>query len=181
MPVSQQEALAALRDIAQVEDRATQARSYGQASPHFVIWGLVTLVCYGLADLLPPAEVNWVWMVGSLLGIAGSAYVGGQAGKSTDAWRSLGVFVALVGFVVATGLILPPTGPNAGSAFVSLVVAVGYVLMGIWRGIRILLTGLALAALTLGGYFTIAQHFQLYMGVVTGGALILAGLWLRRV
>jgi hypothetical protein len=34
--------------------------------------------------------------------------------------------------------------------------------------------------LTLFGYVTLASHFYLWMAVVGGGALVLAGLWLRR-
>ncbi len=181
MALSQQDALAALKDIEHAQGRATQARGYADASPHLIIWGLVTLVCYGLADVLPPAQAGLTWTGGSLLGVVASFYAGIRTGKTNGSWRALGSFLTIAGFVLATGIILPPASQDAGSAFISLVVAMFYLLMGIWRGARILATGLLLAALTLGGYLTIHQHFQLYMGVVTGGALILAGLWLRRV
>jgi hypothetical protein len=180
MTLSQQDALSALKDIEHAQGRATQARGYAHASPHLIIWGLVTLVCYGLADFLP-SQGDLAWGAGSVLGTIASVYVGSRAGKAEEGWRYLGSFLALVVFVLAACFVLPPTTADAGSAFISLVVAVAYVLMGIWSGVRILVTGLLMAALTMGGYLTIHQHFQLYMGVVTGGALILAGLWLRRV
>jgi hypothetical protein len=41
-------------------------------------------------------------------------------------------------------------------------------------------TGIALAALTLFGYFEVVTHFDMWMAVVGGGSLILAGIWLRR-
>jgi hypothetical protein len=37
------------------------------------------------------------------------------------------------------------------------------------------------AGLTLGGFFYLPQHFLVWEGFVGGGALILAGLWFRRV
>lgn len=181
MALSPDDAIAALKAIEHTAGRATQARSYGHTSPHFIIWGLVTLICYGLADVLSASQGGMVWAVGSLTGLVASVVAGRCTGKGAEGGRYLASFLALAGFVVATGVILPPGTSEAGSAFISLVVATAYLLMGIWRGGRILVTGLVLGALTVGGYLMIHRHFDLYMGVVTGGALILAGFWLRRV
>jgi hypothetical protein len=48
-------------------------------------------------------------------------------------------------------------------------------------GTRYVVSGIAVAALTLAGFFLLKQHFLLWMAAVGGGAMILAGLWLRRV
>jgi hypothetical protein len=50
-----------------------------------------------------------------------------------------------------------------------------------YAGMRFLGTFVAIAALTLGGFFFLPAHFLLWMAVVGGGALVLAGLWLRTV
>jgi len=55
-----------------------------------------------------------------------------------------------------------------------------YVLAGLWWGTRFIVTGIALALLTLGGYFLLREDFLLWMAVVGSGALLLAGVWLRR-
>ena len=52
---------------------------------------------------------------------------------------------------------------------------------GIWTGWRMAALGVALVALTLVGFYAVRGWYSLYMGVVSGGALILGGLWLRRV
>jgi hypothetical protein len=40
-------------------------------------------------------------------------------------------------------------------------------------------TGIGMAALTLVGYYLFPAYFFFWMAVVGGGALMLAGLWLR--
>ncbi|HVB86508.1 MAG TPA: hypothetical protein VNK23_07585 [Candidatus Dormibacteraeota bacterium] len=46
---------------------------------------------------------------------------------------------------------------------------------------RMAILGFAVGALTAGGYFSLPQYFLLWMAGVGGGALILGGLWLRKV
>ena len=53
--------------------------------------------------------------------------------------------------------------------------------MGIWRGLRFRYAGIAVGALTLGGWFWLPEYFLLWMAAVGGGSLILVGLWLRKV
>ena len=66
-------------------------------------------------------------------------------------------------------------------AIAPLVVAMFYALLGVWKGVRFLVAGAALAALTLGGMFWLPQYFLLWMAAVGGGSLVLVGLWLRKV
>jgi hypothetical protein len=84
-------------------------------------------------------------------------------------------------FIVATSAIMQPQDPRQMAAFVPLVVAVCYVVLGLGAGSRITLAGVALGALTLVGYFAFPSIFMLWMAVVAGGTLVLSGLWLRRV
>jgi len=107
------------------------------------------------------------------------------AGKSAREGRALGLrylatFFAIGAFISATFAVMPPAGPEAVGAFIPLIVALAYVLLGIWKGIRFVVAGSIIAALTLGGFFYLHQHFLLWMAVVGGGALALAGLWLRK-
>jgi hypothetical protein len=84
-------------------------------------------------------------------------------------------------FLVAAGFVLRPTGAKQIAALIPLMVAIAYVIPGIWRGPRYVVTGLAVAALTLFGFFLVREHFFLWMAIIGGAALILAGLWLKRV
>jgi len=65
-------------------------------------------------------------------------------------------------------------------ALIPLLFAWIYIVMGVWMGWRFALAGVALGALTLGGFFLIHQHFLLWMAFVGGGTLVATGLWLRR-
>ena len=84
-------------------------------------------------------------------------------------------------FVIATLTIMRPVNSAASGAFIPLLVALSYALFGIWRGLRFLYAGIVVAALTLGGWFYLPQHFLLWMAAVGGGSLILVGLWLKKV
>jgi hypothetical protein len=90
--------------------------------------------------------------------------------------------LAIILFIYAVYAILPPTSDVQAVAFFPLLVALIYVLVGVWtRAARIALLGFALGVLTVGGFFWLPQYFLLWMAGVGGGALILGGFWLRRI
>ncbi len=74
-----------------------------------------------------------------------------------------------------------PTDLAAIGAFVPLLVALTYTIFGIWRGARFLYAGVAVAAMTLGGWLALREVFMLWMAFVGGGSLILVGLWLKKI
>jgi hypothetical protein len=109
-----------------------------------------------------------------------------KSGKSRaegriEGLRYLASFVVIACFITAAFAITNPRSLLAPGAFVPLVVAMFYGLMGVWKGIRFLVAGAVVAALTLGGFFHLHQHFLLWMAIVGGGSLVLVGLWLRKV
>jgi hypothetical protein len=83
-------------------------------------------------------------------------------------------------FIAGTIAIMAPTDPRQIGAFIPLVVAAGYAIMGVLGLTRMLVLGAALAALTLTGYFALPAHFLLWMAAIGGGSLILGGIWLRQ-
>ena len=60
-------------------------------------------------------------------------------------------FLALWVFLLATFLVMRPANPMVSGAFVPLIVATVYAIFGIWKGLRFLFAGIAVAALTLIG------------------------------
>jgi hypothetical protein len=183
VPLSPQEAANALEDISRTEQRSSTAYGYSQASPHLILWGFVWLVGYGAMA----AHVTWpyLWLVLSAAGTVGSFWIGARMKRTRGGhadWRAAATFVAIVLFVTAVFVILPPHSDIQFGAFFPVLVALFYVLVGIWaRAPRMIVTGVALAALTMFGFFELRAHFELWMAIVGGGGLILGGLWLRSV
>lgn len=185
MTISSEQAAQALRDLDAVGQRSGTLYRYQRTAPILMVWGVIWLIGFGLSDLAA-SHVTLLWLVLDAIGIASSIYLG-RAGKragsaeardSSRRWL-LSIF-GILGFYVAVLVVLQPATGQQSAALISLLVALFYILAGVWVGLRFAIAGLALAALTLVGYFALNAHFNLWMAVVGGGALLLAGFWLRR-
>ena len=189
MSLTPDQAADSLKEIERTRRRSASVRGYANSSPFFVMWGAIWMIGYGGSDLFRH-QAGLIWSVLTVAGLAGSMAIGRARARQGDphpgvnqyaGLRSLGTFVAIGLFIAATYAIFGPTRPAQQAAFVPLILALAYSLLGIWKGPRFLVTGIALAALTLGGFFFLPAHFLLWMAVVGGGSLVLAGLWLRTV
>ena len=189
MTLSPTQAAETLRDIARTEHRSAEALSYSRFSPYLFIWGAVWTAGYlGSANLAPNIS-GPLWLALDLAGLAGSAVTGysqhrGQSADSdgrTTGRRFWASFCIIVLFIIATYAVMWPVRPLQQAAFLPLVIGLFYAIMGLWRGTRLLLTGLGLMVLTLGGFFFLREYFLTWMAVTGGGSLILAGFWFRRV
>lgn len=182
MTLSREQAQLALQDMEHMASRSATLYKYIRMSPHLLLWGCVWLVAYGLSDLWP-GKTGLIWLVADSIGAAASIYIGRVQGRSIDqSGRRTGpVILTTVAFVMATFAILPPHSSKQIAAFIPLVVAAVYILLGIWHGRRLVITGVLIGMLTLLGFFMLHSHFNLWMAAVGGGALILTGIWLRRV
>jgi hypothetical protein len=183
MSLSREEAANALRDISKTEDRSSAAYGYSQTSPHLILWGFVWLAGYGAMA----AHVTWpyLWLVLSAVGTVSSFWIGARMARARGGqsnWRGFATFVAIFLFIAALFAILPPQSGEQIGALFPILVALFYALVGIWgRAPRMIVTGAALAVLTMFGFFELHAQFALWMTVVGGGGLILGGLWLRSV
>jgi hypothetical protein len=187
MPLSPTEAQDALRDISTTAQASATSYSYRMAAPHFILWGVIWVVAWSVSYFEPTQ--NWVWLVLDAAGIAGSFYLGRRAARQANAsaqrgrWglKYGGSLIAIAAFVAAVFAIMPPRNALQFSAFFPLIVALFYCLAGLWaNATRLVLIGIAIAALTLIGFFWLPQIFLLWMAFVGGGALIFAGMWLRK-
>jgi hypothetical protein len=179
MTLSPQDATAALRDIDDAQARSAMLRGYQRAAPHFVIWGMIWAIGYGLTDFAPRYG-NAVWAVlvpiGLLAGVLAS-----RGNRAVGALRFSAAILAVFAYCAATFFVMAPVGHKQIAAFIPLLVALIYVLCGIWNGPRYIVAGVVIAALTLIGFVWLSAHFLLWMAIVGGGALILAGVWMRQV
>jgi hypothetical protein len=186
MPVSQTDASESLRLVEEAGARSRSLRGYSLAAPHLILWGGVYFAAYTYG-YFRPGQSGLVWTVAVPAAViadfviarrAKSAVGAADVGK-TGAFASL--FATFLAFITATAAIMQPNDPRQMAAFVPLVVAVAYIILGLNHGARLAWTGVALGVLTLAGYFALPGIFMLWMAVVGGGALVAGGLWLRQV
>jgi hypothetical protein len=182
--ISPQQAAQALEDVDTAEKRSARAYMYQRFAPYLFLWGVIWIVGYGASDLFP-RQAGWIWVVLLLAAFAVSMAI--SRGAAPDHlgikknWRYALSFAAIWAFFLATYAVMAPVNGLQQGAFPPLVVAFVYVVLGLWLGPRLLIAGLTVGTLTLGGFFYLPQHFLLWEGFVTGGALVLAGFWFRRV
>ncbi|HMH64186.1 MAG TPA: hypothetical protein VK515_01290 [Rhizomicrobium sp.] len=182
--INPQEAADALKQADAAERRSARAYVYQRFAPYLLLWGLIWVAGYGATDLVPRVA-GWIWLGLVLVALSVSMAIGrraepGRLGPKSN-WRYSLFFVAVWAFFASTYAVMAPVSGMQQGAFPPLVVAFIYILLGLWTGPRLVIAGLVVGALTLGGFFYLPQHFLLWEGFVGGGALILAGLWFRRV
>ena len=184
-PVDLAEARQALDTIAATAQRSTILYRYRQASPYFFVWGAVWALGYGLSDLWP-AQAGWLWMMLDATGVLASILIAKadharRGANQATAWRIAGLGLSLFLFFLATFLVMAPQSGKQVSTFITLTVALGYVLVGLWAGLRWIVAGVVVCLLSLFAYFYLPAYFNTWMGLVGGGTLVLTGFWLRRV
>lgn len=184
MYIPPREAGDALHNIARAEQQSADAYRYQKSSPHLFLWGVIWIIGYIVAYARPR---DWpVWAALVVVGTIGSLWINWRAEakreRASSGWRYATTLLALYLFTGAFFAILPPRSSAQIDAFFPLLIALWYVILGIWsHGLRIALLGMVLGTLTVGGYFWLPQYFLLWMAGVGGGALILGGFWLTRV
>lgn len=183
MSLTPEQAAQALREIDVMSGRSGRLRRYAHSAPILTLWGWIWLIGFGASEACPGTAVL-IWILLNTAGIAGSLYLGrrGSAHQTASASRRwLGTVLALLAFYLSALSLFPNVSTQQSTALVSLIIAVVYVIVGFWFGARFAVAGTLLAILTLAGYFLLPAHFGLWMAVLGGGSLMLAGAWLRRV
>jgi hypothetical protein len=187
MSVDSADARDTLRTIERTQARATESIYGPYAAPHLILWGVIWAIGYGLTAWR--GDWSAVWMILGPLGGVASFIIGARMGARrthTDARIGYPATASLLAasvifcFFFAAFSILAPVSGEAVGAFIPLVIGLLYALSGLaTRMTRIFILGLAVMALTVGGFFLLPGVFMLWMAAVGGGALILGGLWLR--
>jgi hypothetical protein len=186
MSLSSHEAQASLAEAAQAGRRSAQLYAYSKASPYLVMWGIIWVLGYGGTGL-SPHNADLIWGVLIVAGLLGGAYIGSRSkscspsgARSPYVLRITGVGLIAVFFVAASYTIMWPVNGAQVTAYPALITGTVYAAVGLWAGLRYVVTGLLVVGLTLFGFFAIHDIWYLYwMAVVGGGSMILAGFWFR--
>jgi hypothetical protein len=208
MNISRDEAGEALTAVFDTDRRAREFQGARSASPYLILWGILWFFANGVTGL-SPGHAGAAWLVAIVVGTlatvaitvrqamhrramnlhtaAQSAAAGRRAARPlrfarryAGSSRAAILGTTVIAFFPATLLVLSPLEPMQSSAFISLFWAFAYMASGAWLGFRMLVAGLVTAVAVLVAYFVIPQYYYLWMAVVGGGSLLLAGLWLRR-
>lgn len=181
--IDSKEAASALSDINEMARRVRQSRIYQLSSLLMIMWG-VLVVAGNIATFLWPRSAGFFWLAVYVTGIAGSFAISAagysRTGVRTFDGRMLVAFLLFIAF----GIFVCWLGHLATSrqigTFWTIYFMLVYTIVGLWVGPAYVAIGVAIAALTLIGYFFLGEWFDLWMAAVNGGGLILGGLWMRR-
>lgn len=184
--ISREEAAAALEQVGQARERVALIQRYRQAAPFLLLWGVIWVIADSLCDFFPE-QGGLAWSALGPLGIALSFLVGWRMrsrGAGSPAGRSARWAVttlSVFAYFAALGAIEPLMSPLQKGASISLFFALAYMLVGIWIGWRIFAVGVVMGAAIVFASLGLSSHQSLWIGLVSGGALIAGGLWLRKV
>ena len=171
MVLTSQQASETLDEVAAAQRKAYVLQGYAKGAPHFFLWGLIWAVGYAGTALFP-ALSGKLWLVLDVIG------VGRQFPDRTRGLRSGGqgkavrefprVVLGFIAFWGATFYVLQPQTTAQYGAFPALLMAFIYTCVGAFAGARWLVIGVAMWALTVGGYVLVPAHFMLWMAIVGG-------------
>lgn len=184
MSLSSQEAAESLAQAEQAGRRSKQAYFYHRSSPHLIMWGIIWIIGYGGTGLFH-RYANPLWAVLVLIGCTGGVILARcrkPDGSTTGphAWRMAALMAIILFFVFSTYAILQPHFSRQFAAYPALITGTVYMAVGLWAGLRYVVSGIVVVALTLIGFFYIDPIF-LWFAVVGGASMILTGLWFRTV
>ena len=186
MTVTRDDAASALHAIDRAERHSLTLFGYSAGSPYLLLWGPLWIVA-GAVGALSPENAGLGWAAVDAIGLAGTAGLViaqnrrfGEKGDRTGTWRFLGAVAVLAAFIAMTFAVFAPVSGVQIQTFIVLLVAAAYALVGCWFGLRFAAVGAVLAGLAVGAFYHAPAHAAWIVPLLGGGALILAGLWMRR-
>jgi len=184
MSLTSKEAAESLAQAEQARRRSAELYHYSRAAPHFILWGGIQVVGY-CGTYLFPYHSNWLWAGLILAGCIGGFIIGKRCPDREarpQAWRRFAVMIIAVAFVLGTYAVMWPVHGTQPAVFPVLLEGAVFCAIGLWVGLRYVVTGAVVFAAALAAYFTIHDAgILLLMAAVGGGSMILAGFWFRTV
>lgn len=191
MNVSRMDARAALQDVDSAGRRSRIHVGYQFASLALLVWGALWIIAGSISALWANAA-GTAWIVVDVIGMVAMGYlvlrnarhftgdeVTGVFRPSAQAIRFVVVAAVLAGFGAMTSLIFGPASATEIMAFITILIAAIYMVIGLWTGLRLFAIGAVLAALVVSAFLIAPVQLPLIVSLLGGSALILGGLWMR--
>jgi hypothetical protein len=183
--MNEKQVLNDLKTIRQIMERTRQSVS-SESGWFSVTGGMMWLVGFLSQQFLQEQLAGWVWLVGNAIGIlvivwlwvhsTRRGHVSSPIMRSVMlSWLALGVFAGLFAWLFEVRTI-----PHI-LLLVVVTIALGVVQIGLlfsyWP---FSIAGVTIAAATTSAFLLIPDYFFLVAGLLGGGPLIIAGLWMVR-
>jgi hypothetical protein len=149
----------------------------------FIIWGIVWLVGFLGSHFLGDAQ-GYLWLVLDVFGIVGTAVVILKSSRQVRTKHGKRIGILWLMIFMYGGLLFWITGPIEGNdylLFITILVALAYVIMGLWFSPPLLYIGLCITALAIVGWQLIPAYLGIWLALVGGGGLIISGIFVLRV
>lgn len=203
MEISKLETEKILKETAETELRARRMVMYKGADVLYLIWGTIWMLGFAAQQYLPgklyhfgrfaTPDFSMVWTVLVIAGGVASwlAFRHRVPVKSSES-KAIGIFwLVLFGYIYLWLFLLRPLMPDSlfhsienqrhFTAIITTVPMFAYVVMGLMGcGYYMVWLGLGVTVLTVMGLYVMPQYYYLWMAVLGGGALFLAGILTRR-
>ena len=187
MNVTKNDVETALRDADRTGEHSLTLFHYELTSPYLLLWGILWIVA-GIIGVISPANTGIGWLIVDTIGIVATGYLVASDARrfDKDSVRSEGLrYVAsvlvLTAFITMTFVVFAPVSGVEVQTFITILIASIYMIVGFWTGYRLAVIGAILAVLVVSAFFYAPAQFPLMVSILGGGALILGGLWMRRV
>lgn len=181
MSPTAEEAARALREIAIIKARAAGFQDYRAESSQLLLWGSSYALGFVLTGLLP-ALILPIWLVIVLAGLVLGTVIARRTNPEIPgiAWRYLTLVGTIIIFCALLTVIAWPLSREQSAMIGPMFVSALYVIRGVQLRPRYLLLGVALALISICGFFLFHSIFWWWMAAAFGGTLIVSGLWLRQ-
>jgi hypothetical protein len=181
MNITKQEAQESLDEIQQIILKTRRAIHYAGTGAILIIWGIIWALGYSAAQFLN-RFCGPIWIGLTILGTVATWIYSSRKwpGERNPNTLRIGLFwLVLMGYAVIWSWLLQPGGRQQ-AAFYATIAMFAYVVGGLWLGRFFVWLGLAVTALTVGGFFLLPAYFCLWMALAGGGALAASGLYILK-
>ena len=177
------EAHESLSLIEEASQASRQAIARSGTGHFFIIWGIVWLVGYLGNQLIEGPAQGYLWLGLDTFGILGSIYAIVRLSRrfrTRQSWR-MGAFWLLL--LANCGLLMWIAWPLTEERylmFATILISMGYSLIGLWMSPFLALIGVGISILAVIGWLLIPAYLGYWLALVGGGGLIAAGLYVLR-